>query len=491
MRVYLDTMVWSRITQTNPKEIKHQRLKRILADDDYLISTYLSEAHVGDQSRGKPKTEDAKASKRDRCTYMQQRAWGTYVAQDNESGGYNVYRVKLEEDLFGLENEGKDIDLTLLDLDDPDPLTQAMYSLLKLQPFDLEAQIGDGPGSETALTILRQMLPNGMREKTAFGVLKDLISGEHQNVDESILSARLAFAATLGSYDWTKLKDPKMYLDRLLTEQADGKPLHELFDLTDRAMLDANSKISGLELFRHKYLMLGMFGLAPEKRYESANDDAGHAYYATAADFFVTDDLRARTKAKVLFRVLAVKCRVVTSKELLQHIHQWRHLIYKPLWANWISYGLKEALPVKVGLDPNDGVAQTVRAMPCSILYTLNRCQVNALQDDIICSFFRRPVALVNFDVYEDIRKQLRWLTRNLGADLHGLGDYDDEDEKQITSKEKWRGRAWVLIETVWMTFELNEDVGPSLIIRRYTPEILATAKGKKEEPKSLIRASS
>ena len=74
MRLYLDTMVWSRIAVDVPAELPYQRLKRILDDADYLISTYLSEAHVGDQSRGKPNSEVAKAAKRRRCTYMQERA---------------------------------------------------------------------------------------------------------------------------------------------------------------------------------------------------------------------------------------------------------------------------------------------------------------------------------------------------------------------------------------------------------------------------------
>lgn len=482
-------MIWSRIAEDQPTKIKYQRLKRILDDEDYLISTYLSEAHVGDQSRGKPKTEAAKESKRRRCRYMQERSWGSYIEEDAETHGYRLCRVTPEDDLFALHKDTPEIDLQKFDLDDPDPLMQAVYGMLKLQPFDLEKQIGTGPGSREAVDMLRQMLPNAMRQKTIFGVLQDLLSNDQlANVDTGMMTARLSCAAALGQFDWTKLKDPKTYLDRLLTKQADGKPLQELFELLDKAVSDANPQTPVVEVFRQKYLILGMFGIAPEKRFASANDDAGHAYYATAADFFITDDTRAAIKGRVLYRMLGVKTQLLSTDELLSYIDQSRVLIYRPNIEEWIKCGLYGGAIVWSGPDRHNGLAQEVRALPCAILYVFNRCQIPAGNDEVICLFYRRPVALVNFSAYEDIRRQLHWLTKTFGLDLHGLGEYDEVDEQQIKSDKEWRGRAWYFGQDFWMSFEQMEVVGPALVIRRITPELLEAArKEEQEQPPSLV----
>lgn len=488
MRLYLDTMVWSRIAEDQPKEVKYQRLKRILDDEDYLISTYLSEAHVGDQSRGKPNTETARASKRCRCNYMLDRAWGSYLIQDGETGIYRVCRVSLDDDLFGLDNMTPEIDLHSLNLEDPNPVVQAAYRLLKLQPFDLKAQIGTGQGGEEALAMLRQMFPNGMHEKTMYGVLKDILANDElTNIDEGMLNARLACATAIGQFDWKKVKDPKTYVDRLLTKQADGKPLQELFDMLDKAIADANPNTPVVEVFRQKYLMLGTFGIAPEKRFGSANDDAGHAYYATAANFFVTDDTRAAIKARVLYRILAVKTQVLSTEELLTYIDQSRVLIYRPNIEEWIKCGLYGGAVVWSGPDPHDGLAQEVRALPCAILYVFNRCQIPAGNDEVICLFYRRPVALVNFSAYEDVRRQLHWLTKTFGLDLYGLGKYDEVDEQQIKSDEEWRGRAWYFGQDFWMSFEQMEVVGPALVIRRITPELREAARNQHQIPPPSI----
>lgn len=489
MRLYLDTMIWSRISEDEPKKIKYQRLKRILDNEDYLISTYLSEAHVGDQSRGKPKTEAAKESKRRRCRYMQERSWGSYIEEDAETHGYRLCRVTPEDDLFALHKDTPEIDLQKLDLDDPDPLMQAVYGMLKLQPFDLEKQIGTGPGSREAVDMLRQMLPNAMRQKTIFGVLQDLMSNDQlTNVDTGMMTARLSCAAALGQFDWTKLKDPKTYLDRLLTKQADGKPLQELFELLDKAISDANPQSPVVEVFRQKYLMLGMFGIAPEKRFASANDDAGHAYYATGADFFVTDDERAAVKAKVLYRILAVKTRVLSTNELLAYISESRALIHRPRIQDWITCGLRDSAVIWSGLDPDDGSVQEVRSLPFAILYTFNRCQIPTSLDDVVCIFYRRPVALVNVYPFEDVRRQVAWLVNTQGKDIRGLGEYDDEDENQLSEDESWRGRIWSLEGDLWMSFEQVEVLGPALVIRRITPELLEAArKEEQEQPPSLV----
>lgn len=45
--------------------------------------------------------------------------------------------------------------------------------------------------------------------------------------------------------------------------------------------------------------------------------DANHAYYASACDYFVTDDRNTRNKANVAYRVMKLKTKAVSYKEFL------------------------------------------------------------------------------------------------------------------------------------------------------------------------------
>lgn len=45
--------------------------------------------------------------------------------------------------------------------------------------------------------------------------------------------------------------------------------------------------------------------------------DANHAYYASACDYFVTDDRNTRNKAKVAYSVWGIKTKAVSYKEFI------------------------------------------------------------------------------------------------------------------------------------------------------------------------------
>ena len=142
---------------------------------------------------------------------------------------------------------------------------------------------------------------------------------------------------------------------------------------------------------------------------------------------------------------------------------------------------------VQQGLDRNEGDVQSVRAMPVSILYTLNRCQVPTIQDDVVCTFFRRPVSLVNFAMYAETRRQIAWLVRTLGLDATGVGEYDDMDEEQLSGGGEWRGRLWQLDYPYFLTLERAELGGQVLVLRQVSERALAEMRVEEEASERFV----
>ena len=75
------------------------------------------------------------------------------------------------------------------------------------------------------------------------------------------------------------------------------------------------------------------------------------------------------------------------------------------------------------------------------------------------------------------MRRKVTWLLATLGDDLYKPGVYDELDEQQLASDDAWRGRVSWLGEKLWMSFEQMEVIGPALVLRSITEEVLTESR--------------
>lgn len=79
-----------------------------------------------------------------------------------------------------------------------------------------------------------------------------------------------------------------------------------------------------MSAFQSFFNAMDMLGFWQDKRTERSNMarsyDASHAYFASACDYFVTDDKRTRHKANVLYYYYAMKTKAISYQEFIEII---------------------------------------------------------------------------------------------------------------------------------------------------------------------------
>jgi hypothetical protein len=116
--------------------------------------------------------------------------------------------------------------------------------------------------------------------------------------------------------------------DILLKEKIFIKNKHEM---TFNEYIDSNIIIHSTnsdEIFYNKFLLgyniLNLLGLDNEKnrnaKFKNTFNDGLHSYYASYCDILITDDLKMKDKATIMYELFDIKTKIINSENLLDNI---------------------------------------------------------------------------------------------------------------------------------------------------------------------------
>lgn len=114
-----------------------------------------------------------------------------------------------------------------------------------------------------------------------------------------------------------------MGFNERLKDTAIGKTFTELLD----SILTDNDKKDPYQKFNRIYTFLELYNITQEKKgssnklkqfdFQSLNNDALHAWYASFSDYLVTDDKGLQVKAAICYQLLGLPTKILSSQDFL------------------------------------------------------------------------------------------------------------------------------------------------------------------------------
>ncbi|RZM17728.1 MAG: hypothetical protein EOO88_42615 [Pedobacter sp.] len=232
--------------------------------------------------------------------------------------------------------------------------------------------------------------------------------------------------------------------DRRMKDTLFGQTFSEMVELT----LGGSDKNDEYLRFTSAYTQLEGFGITQERSgtkqklkknsYWDIHKDAGHAYFASKADYFVTDDIGLQTKAFILYRMMGNHTEVLSVKDFLaKSVFLLKNEDNIGSFADGIAYSLEKGFVINHSVIEN----MQVTKLTYPIFNYFNRMQINAAKEDPRLQFFRSSKVRTDF-MYAEIELLIKKCNRLFGTDIHfksndSLNEYGRfEDGEHI---RKWK----------------------------------------------------
>jgi len=238
--------------------------------------------------------------------------------------------------------------------------------------------------------------------------------------------------------------------DERMRDTAFGKSFSELVEV----MNSAGDKKDTFNRFVNYYCMLETVGVTQERAggkrkknsYMDIYRDAQHAYFASNADYFVSDDKGVLTKAFIAYKMLEVKTEVLSSAELMV---KSRSLLLNEDNLDSFLQGLDFSLESGFVLHSNLPGDQQVIKLPYRVMNYFNRLQLERSQDGTYLLLFRtgddeKGVMYSEMDLLLDKCVRLFGLPAD-GRQRLDIGDYEQASE-EVKTREWQLGRCRIFL---------------------------------------------
>ncbi|WP_143019725.1 hypothetical protein [Niabella drilacis] len=420
--------------------------------NDKMLFTF-SDAHLDDLKDSKPEYIEADLLLMGNYVkdnyflhdLIRDKATGPYLAtpiQAFKGKDYDAYRKTFENPF--------DIDALLNDLDDfPEGklAKQLLKGLLDIPIGAIASQHNFAAMDEKSIALFNKMIP-GYNPQMSMNEFINSIWPYSKSLleDKKEFTELRRFVSSYMNRDDYSFENWGMAFDERIKKSTLGKSYLELID----SILSDNQKKDLYQRFNYAYNMLETFNITQERsgksikkfNMNSLNTDALHAWYASFSDYLVTDDKGLQVKAFIVYQLLGLPVKVLSSKDFINY----RTLLLGQeetlqTFIKSIQHDLKHSMQLYDRNDPfkNESVKTFKPGHPYFNYF--NRFQIIHSEEISFIAFYCDRNSHASFMMYREIELLVAKLNRMLGIDIDGRGEYKMEENDKYNDDEyirKW-----------------------------------------------------
>ena len=330
-----------------------------------------------------------------------------------------------------------------------DPLVDLYIRLKKLQPVDLGSDI------EAALKKPENDPARQMYEKLGITkryytmgewipIVGDLFN-KFENDPKLLREIRRLSQIHLG-VDKFKIKIGSVDFDEKLSKSKLGKSFREMLDqqllfLPEEQRTYYNEFITGFN-------MINFLGIDYEKnkkvKFTNTNNDALHAFFASATDMLISDDKGILNKARFLYNIYGIETRLSSFEEFKNFVKQYRSHEYldEMLFISQLEFY---------------GGTNIIVEDPLLVTYNSNKTEVRKLGNKYWKLFDRltRVEVLSNSQEYYILHpsssrrnniiffKEINYIIQSLNNMLRDNVSEINQTDKENIKQGNWEGKLW------------------------------------------------
>ncbi len=367
--------------------------------------------------------------------FIQDKATSPYLATPLEAfkgKDYDVYRKTLENPF--------DFDSLLGDLDDfPEGklVKQLMKSMFSLPIGALTGQHNTANISADGKDLISKMIPDydpsmSLQEfmNSMWPYSKSLLQDKKEFTEFRKHVARYMNRDEYSFEKWGMTFNEKFKKSTL------GK---SYLDMIENMLTDSQKK-NLYQKFNYAYTMLETYNVTQERKgkgikkfnMQSLHTDALHAWYASFSDYLVTDDKGLQVKASIVYQLLGLPTKVLSSKDFINYktiLLGQEETVHT--FQTSLKHDLKHSMQLYERFDPfkNESV-NTYKPFHPYFNY-FNRYQIINSDGITFIAFYCDRESHASFMMFREIELLVSKLNFMLGPDIDNRGDYKmDENGK-------------------------------------------------------------
>ncbi|MBN8836331.1 MAG: hypothetical protein J0I09_03675 [Sphingobacteriia bacterium] len=457
VRVYLDWNIFSYLknlkTSNEPYITLNQNLSKHKED---LLVPYTS-AHLTDLITSYKQSEKGKQKTLEDLQYLEELTNNLCIIYDyKEQKTYpDRYSIKdyfeqlLDSDTLmtgNFENLFSSLKVTEFD-----GLTNSFFDLLKTLPADIDTTIFQNINSK--YQSFKDAFQQTATNSSYYNLLNDtfkLLSQYNSNPKTYRNIRNVSLDELKLSHDYTQSENPIDDISKNLENSAFKKSFQE-FASENLKNYFKDKEPSRFDSFTNHYIILDFLGYYRDSHFKNLLQDAFHAYYGAHCDFFVTDDDNTYHKAKVIYDHFNIKTVVCKSQEFNSQLYEKIVLnssSEKPL-IKVISEILNSSFVITNQHDDEFNPVDIYK-IDHYVLEYFNRLQVTHNADHSACIFlYKNSKNYSSFYFFKEIETLTNKIVRQFGVDHYNRFEYKTETENDELMKDEWKGRTWLIQNTL------------------------------------------
>lgn len=399
--------------------------------------------------------------------FVRDKATGPYLATPLEafkSKDYDAYHKTLENP-FNLDSLLGDLD----DFPEGKLLKQLLKSVYDVPIGAFMKEHNAGVTDEKGRALMDKMIPG----YTPLMSLNEFMTGMWP-YSKSLLEDKKEFTELrryIASYinrDEYSFENWGMGFTERFKQSTLGKSYLDMID----GMLTDNQKKDLYQRFNYGYNMLETYNITQERKgkaikkfnMQSMNTDALHAWYASFSDYLVTDDKGLQVKASIVYRLLGLPVKVLSSKDLINYktllLGQEETL---QTFLTSLQHDLKHSMQLFERNDPfkNESVNTFKPGHPYFNYF--NRYQVIRSDNSQFIAFYCDRNSHASFMMYREIELLVSKLNLMLGTDVDNRGDYKMEENSKY--KEDDYIRKWSIGDMRFRLLTASKSWGSTICL--------------------------
>lgn len=229
-----------------------------------------------------------------------------------------------------------------------------------------------------------------------------------------------------------------MQFSQQLKNSAIGKTFSELLDNA----IAGENKHDPHYRFTFAYSLLEVLGITNEGKkftYDSLSRDADHAFYAASCNFLVTDDKGLQVKAHILYNMMGVETKILSSKDFINRRAQW--LGNEESYSSFLSsftHDRNHSFQVFDHIFIDSGINLKEFKTGHPYFNYFNRYQLTS-QNSKIYSFYCKQAVAFGIYFYREIELLTKKMIKAFGPDDENKGIFKIEEKNTLNDGKKIR----------------------------------------------------
>jgi hypothetical protein len=474
IRIYCDSQIYRYLKPNHPSYTKELFEIFELLKDKFVFT--FSDAHL-DDLRTSPK-DMALSDLAVMETYVKDNYFMQDVIQSKETTAYlatptvafngkdyDAYNTVLDNP-FNVDNLFKDLE--------DFPFVDTLKDMLKLY-MDMPIAAFQGNHStlelnETDKAFMEKITPNYSNNSTVGEMIQDFWPYSKKLLEDkrTFVELRKFMRRFMNSDEYSFEKFGMGFNDKF-REGKIGKSFLEFVD----SILSENDKHNPYERFIRIYTMLEIYNVTFEKTSKgkikefdlsNLNTDAAHSWYASFSDYFVTDDKGLQIKAAIMYSLLNIPTKILSSKDFKNNKSIF--LGQEETTDSFIDslvYDLKNSFQLHQYNNPLENFRVDTFKTSHNYFNYFNRYQLIIDDNTTFVALYCDRCSKSNFFMYRELEILIKKFLVTFGTGDEYKGEYNFNENEIIRKDEAIR--TWNLGNKKITTFFVHKSWGSSICL--------------------------